>query len=251
MADQPLCEGTNVDGSPCKRKAMYEDSLCWSHRRPPVDKPKCAARGRTSKKPCERYPARGLTVCHIHGAGTKKAKAKSLRIQQEAKEARRREREMERSRAKMEKAVKTLGLPEDVSPTEALLSEIRWTAGHVNWLRERVQELEVLGKDLIYGTTSTVLTHSPKFGTTEKTTEEFREHVWYTLYKQERDHLVKVSTAALRAGVEERRITLAEQQGLLVAQVIHRILDAIGLSPAQWTLVQDVVPRELRMMAGD
>lgn len=39
-------------------------------------------------------------------------------------------------------AVKTYGLPVDVSPTEALLEEVRWTAGHVQWLRAWVQELE-------------------------------------------------------------------------------------------------------------
>src|SRR5438874_535830 len=41
-----------------------------------------------------------------------------------------------------EQAVKTYGLSIDVSPTDALLEEVRWTAGHVAWLRARVQEVE-------------------------------------------------------------------------------------------------------------
>jgi hypothetical protein len=42
----------------------------------------------------------------------------------------------------MVKAVRTRGLPIDIDPGKALLDEIHWTAGHVAWLRDKVQELE-------------------------------------------------------------------------------------------------------------
>jgi hypothetical protein len=51
----------------------------------------------------------------------------------------------------MTKAVRTLGLPVDVDPGKALLDEIHWTAGHVAWLREKVQELEA--EELVWGKT--------------------------------------------------------------------------------------------------
>jgi hypothetical protein len=50
------------------------------------------------------------------------------------------------ARETMAKAVRTLGLPIDVDPGKALLDEIHWTAGHVAWLRDKVQELETVDR---------------------------------------------------------------------------------------------------------
>ena len=82
------------------------------------------------------------------------------------------------------------------------------------------------------------------------TMEKSAPNVWYQLYMTERDHLVKVSAAALRAGIEERRIKMAEDQGNLVAAVLQRILAALNLSPEQWAEVPTIVPRELRALAA-
>ena len=81
------------------------------------------------------------------------------------------------------------------------------------------------------------------------------------LYECERRHLVAVTTAALSAGIEERRVQMAEQQGALVAGVISRALSGIlsrlielGLAEelrAQLpVMVGEVVPRELRALAS-
>ena len=63
------------------------------------------------------------------------------------------------------------------------------------------------------------------------------------------DRLARYATAALRAGVEERRVRLAEDQGALVAQVIRRILDRLDLSEWQAEMVGSVVPEELRALS--
>jgi hypothetical protein len=52
--------------------------------------------------------------------------------------------------------------------------------------------------------------------------------VWYELYMKERERLAKV--CALRAGIEERKVKLAESQGVLVADIIRLIFNALGLS---------------------
>lgn len=70
------------------------------------------------------------------------------------------------------------------------------------------------------------------------------------LFNEERDRLVKVCGAALRAGIEERRVKLAEQQGILVAVVIRRILTRLKLNEAQLGLVATVVPEELRALTA-
>lgn len=164
----------------------------------------------------------------------------------------------------------TYGLQVDVSPTEALLEEVRWTAGHVRWLRDRVQELETAA--LVWGRTKTEreaggedrITFGGPEADDEDTTgwvdasaapvskviETAGPNIWLDLYDRERKHLVNVATAALKAGVEERRVRLAEQQGELVAGAIRAILSDLGLSPEQEARVVEVVPRHLRALGA-
>lgn len=144
--------------------------------------------------------------------------------------------------AMAEQAVKTYGLPVDVSPTEALLDEVKWTAGHVSWLRARVQEMEE--RTLSWGIKSVV-----DKGDGMETTEAAGTPVLLDLYHRERKHLLDVCKAAIAAGIEERRVRLAESQGALLADVIRRILADLDLSPEQSARVSEVVPRHLRAVA--
>lgn len=157
---------------------------------------------------------------------------------------------------KAAEAVRVLGLPVDVSPTDALLQEVQWTAGHVAWLRGKVQELEP--ESLVWGATTKKVDRA---GAVVETAEGSAPSVWYELYARERDHLVKVSAAALRAGVEERKVRLAESQGNIVIELIRRVLDGLYralitagfddavLQDAWDAAVADVVPREVRALA--
>lgn len=145
------------------------------------------------------------------------------------------------------KAVVTYGLPRDISPTDALLEEVRYTAGHVAWLRERVAELEQ--DDLVWGMTEQVDHQASEFPGVN-TTEAAKPNIWLELYMRERKHLVEVTKAAISVGIEERRVRLAEAQGSLLNDVIRRILERLGLSDAQRGLLPVVVPQELRRAAA-
>lgn len=205
--------------------------------------------------PCTRPPMHNQRVCPLHGGKTPAALAAAERRGQElvAREA-----------------VATYGLPVDVSPTDALLEEVRWTAGHVRWLRDRVQELEQ--SQLVWGTVRTEreaggddrITFGGPGDDDEDTTglvdvgalpaskviQAAGPSIWLDLYDRERKHLVGVCTAALKAGVEERRVRLAEQQGELVAGAIRAILADLGLTAEQEARVVEVVPRHLRALAA-
>ncbi|MGW4042955.1 hypothetical protein [Streptomyces sp. NPDC004721] len=149
--------------------------------------------------------------------------------------------------------VETYGRKIETTATEALLEEVQWTAGHVAWLRERVQEIEgaaaSAGTDrehpLVWG-----ITREKSGGEDFGTTEEAAPNVWLKLYQQERAHLVKVCAEAIKAGIEERRIKLAEQQGALVAQAIRAILADLDLTSEQQARVPEIVPRHLRALAS-
>ena len=205
----------------------------------------CTATAKSTGLRCQRRPMLGSKVCMVHGgkAGQVKAAAARRLAEQAAQQA-----------------VRTLGLPVDISPTEALLEEVRWTAGHVAWLRSRVQELaeEPTHRRVSFDGEDEDLLETPgqrgalTWGTTKVktggddagTTQEAKPSVWYELYTRERTHLIKVCDAAIRAGVEERRVRLAEQQGDLLALAVRRILEAFGLSGDP--RVATIVPAVLR-----
>lgn len=198
---------------------------------PPKDQRKCKARSTTTGKQCGRWPSKGQMVCAFHGGNAPQAKAAAQRRLAEEK---------------ARHALETYGRPVDTTPTEALLEEVRWTAGHVQWLRERVQELEQ--ETVVWGMTEKVQKFAGEFPG-DDTTYGAAPSVWVDLYSRERKHLLDVCKAAISAGIEERRVRLAEQQGNLLATVIQRILGDLGLSPEQQAMVSEVVPRHLRSVA--
>jgi hypothetical protein len=59
-----------------------------------------------------------------------------------------------------------------------------------------------------------------------------------------------VTKAAISAGIEERRVRIAEAQGALVASVIRAILGDLDLSDEQQQKAAASVPRRLRAIAG-
>lgn len=213
----------------------------------------CTATSKRSGERCRRWAVAGGKVCPNHGG--KAPQVKRAAEQRAAEE-------------KARKAVVTLGMPRVVSPTDALLEEVHRTAGHVAWLAQKVQELATVtgGENagdhaLVWGTTKVVDKGSGESPGID-TTEESRPSVWYQLYERERAHLVKVCEAALKAGVEERRVRLAEAQGELVGGLVQRVLGALferliaeGLDADRlrqvWAdAVKEIVPREFRALSA-
>lgn len=145
--------------------------------------------------------------------------------------------------AKARQAVQTYGRKIETTAVEALLDEVKWTAGHVAYLRSKVREIEE--HDLVWGTIRV-----KEGGDDRGTTEEAAPNVWLKLYQAERAHLVKVCSEAIRAGIEERRVKLAEQQGELVAEVIRAILADLDLSAEQQERAPEIAARHLRALSA-
>lgn len=192
------------------------------------DRRRCTAKSKQSGEQCKRFATPGGKTCVMHGSSTRKAKAAAARrLEQEAAVA----------------AVATLGLPREIDPGTALLEEVCRTAGIVAWLDAKVRALDE--DSLTWG-----VTRVKDDGDDRGTTSEAKPNIWYQLLVDERKHLVSVCTATLKAGVDERRVRLAEQQGDLLVAVIEGILGDLRLSSAQQKLVPTVVPRHLRAVAG-
>lgn len=173
----------------------------------------------------------GTRVCRFHGGAAPQVREAGLR-------------RIAMADAKL--AAEQLGLLIDISPEQALLDEVQRCAGMLAFYQARVEELaDVNTNSLVWG-----LTKVKVGGEDGGETFEAARSVWLQLFNEERDRLVKVCAAALRAGIEERRVKLAEQQGILVAAVIRRILVRLNLNEAQQGLVATVVPEELRALTA-
>lgn len=197
----------------------------------PTGKPKCTGR-RTNGQTCTKWPMKGQKVCRNHGGASPQAKAAAeVRIQV----------------AEAAKAVATFGLPREVDPRDALLEEVHRTAGAVAWLHEQVQALR--SEDVVWGVTEEVTKDAGEFPGVD-TTRAAKVNVWVELWRAERAHLVKVAKEAIGAGLEERRVRLAEQQGAMLASVIKAILGDLDLTPEQQVTAARVVPFRLRSVAA-
>jgi len=142
----------------------------------------------------------------------------------------------------------------NVSPEEALLEEVRRSVAMVRWLEERI------------GTWQYEASHDPdakiphpKLGGLPRLIDETSrgassftdEREWLMLYREERAHAAKVSKMAIDAGLQERMVKIAEDQGVVLATAIRQVLDALALSPEQIDLVPQVVPGILRAISSD
>lgn len=162
-----------------------------------------------------------------------------------------------RRQQEMQYATSMLGLTNyDLTPEEALLQTVRESAANVAFLRARVQEL-VGQKDLddpehplIWGTTNLVSTGASATPGDDETMAA-GANAWYEMYTRERELLLKASTAAVRAGIAERRVRLAEMGAEVIVGRIRQILNALNLTPEQVAESDRVVPLQISLLAQD
>lgn len=196
---------------------------------------RCKAKARSTGERCKKNSVTGATVCGTHGGSAKQVKAAGKRRHAEGKAA---------------EAMRLLAAPVDIDPANALLELVQWTAGEVRYWRAevaRIAEDEV--ETLTWGKTKAEEGTGPQ-GLIDSETREAVPPVAYRMLESAQDRLAKYATAALRAGVEERRVKLAEDQGSAVAGAIRRILERLDLLEWQAELVPTIVPEELRALTA-
>lgn len=127
---------------------------------------------------------------------------------------------------RLEHEVKTMGLPREIPPEQALMEEVYRSAGVVAWVGEQVSGLQV--QDVF---------HLTDMGTLPR--------AWVDVYRREREHLAKVAKMAIDAGIAERHVRIAEEQGRMLAAAIQKILGDLNLTPEQAAQAPKIVRRHL------
>lgn len=196
----------------------------------PMGRRRCQAR-RSNGEPCHGWAMRGQNVCRNHGGAAPQARAAAGR------------------RLAATEWARSFGTPADgADPTETVLDEIRWAAGHVGWLRERVQETEP--EALVWGVESEVEKGSGEFPGID-ITRAAKANAWVRLYGEERDRLMRMCKIAHDMGIAERHVELAERVGSLMADLLRGVLGELDLSEEQKERASAAVPRHLRLIASE
>jgi hypothetical protein len=215
------------------------------------DDRRCTATANSTGTRCKRAAVRGATVCATHGGRAPQVRAAAGRRLEQAAAA-----------AEWERAYGALAAQDGTQPSDpsvVVLGEIRWTAAHVEWLRDKVQALPA--DELVFGVTKSTLKRpatEDRQGrqvagpATAELTREAKPHQWLVLYGQERDRLVRQCELAHRMGIEERVVSLQQEHGSLLAQVLRSVIgDAeLGLDGEQQDRARVVAARHLRLLAG-
>jgi hypothetical protein len=145
---------------------------------------------------------KGALVCRMHGGSSPQAKAKA---------------KQRRAVGEAVREVARLGGAIDVQPLDALVGLVREAAANVQVYRMVVGRLiPDIDRDGI------VL---PAIEGEYVTIPE-RENVLVKIYDAERDRLARYSKLCLDAGVDERRVRIAEAQGQALARVVDAAVTA-------------------------
>lgn len=144
-------------------------------------------------------------------------------------------------RAEVEADCRRLGVPVEVDQGEALLRLIYEANGNVAYYRARLAELDEV--------------YAAIFHATGERTGEARPHVLVVMYDAERDRLANLCALALRAGVEERRVRLAEVGMAASVEVLFAAvgvaLAAVGLAAGAQAEFRRVLAAEVRRREVD
>ena len=124
------------------------------------------------------------------------------------------------------RAVQVLGLPRDISPQTALLERVHALAGIVDWIEQILRGKEQ--ESLVWGV-------SERTDDGEKTTvkEIAGPTVWLRLHQEYQRDLVKTCEVAIKCGLAERQVQLAESEGRLIARVIESVLRRLDIDTSQ------------------
>lgn len=187
--------------------------------------------------PCLVFPLEGGYVCNRHGGAlpqVKRATKRRLTLRVIREE------------------LTALGGSIDVEPTEAMLIMVKESAFNVAYLRALVQQLRAevdSGEGNFVINDEGVAELSPAYlgagiavrRSPASWTADY--HVLVKMYNEERDRLVRYSKLCRDAGVQERQVQIAEEQGRWLVRTLDAVLEQLSLTPEQQEALPAIMGR--------
>ena len=164
---------------------------------------RCKATVRRTGEQCKSPAIKGGEVCRMHGGAARQVRAAA-----------------ERRRAE-KLAADLWGGRRDVHPASALLELVGWKSSEVEYWRHRVHEIQQDDEDgLTWGVTREK-TGGEDFGTTQ----EAKPHIALTLLHKAEADLAAYCAAALKAGVDEAMVRIAQATAGQFRAVLALVLE--------------------------
>ena len=119
-----------------------------------------------------------------------------------------------------------LGVPEAVTPTQAISGVLRLAVGNLAYVNAKVLELD--GEDI----------WDPE------------NRRWITWQERLMDRVAKYAATAVNMGVAERQVQLAEQQTRFMGELLEAVMGEIELTPEQRKRVGPAIRNQLAVIEG-
>lgn len=175
----------------------------------------------TSHGPCQQWKGantahKGFGACSRHGGSTPNNQLAA-------------DREISKQR------MRTYGVPIDTDPLNALLGEVRRSAGIVAWLESRVGDLNEDGQ-------GEQLLDKTMFGP--------KPAIWIKLFSDERAHLARVCKMAIDSGVQQELLDIMKQNGRALGEFVGAVLHdpELALTAEQLKAAVTIVQRHMQKM---
>lgn len=174
---------------------------------------KCGAKKRTDGKPCGRPAGWGTDHAGVGHCRTHGGNAPNHKLN-----------------AAKQRAV-LMGAPKEINPVDALYWMIKIAAGEVEWLSDQIATLDeekwiedtMLGKQM---------------------------HLFVRERHQAMDRLATYSSQAIKLGLAERAVRLAENYGVALSRLLRGVLEDLNLTPEQQQLAPHIVRKHLILLEG-
>lgn len=181
------------------------------------DKPRCKAKSKRTGQQCGNFRLPGQEICRMHGGSSPLARAaaeRRLAAQQITKAA--------------EAVLAHEGITAIEDPLEELGKLASASTAMMNALGARVNSLDELSE------------YDAKNSASIKAEVQ--------MYERAMDRTHRLLDSLVKHGYTERQVTIAENEALLVAGVIRRVLSALGLTPEQQASAQKLLAEEFQAL---
>ena len=201
---------------------------------------RCTALSQQSGERCRRRAIKGGTVCAVHGGGAPQVRA-----------AARRRLERERLDGEIGRLLDELEMEHaERHPIEVLIDAVTRSSAMVEVLGSLVGRLDATPASLPAQDIGTGGRRGALYGRDHL--GDGRPHVLMVMYREWVEIAAKMAKMALEAGVDERRVRLAEQHGAVISDVLRASFDdllrivrrAVGVENRALAEAVDVKVRE-------
>lgn len=145
-----------------------------------------------------------------------------------------------------------LGDIEEIHPHDVVEQLVWMSWGQVKFCRDKVIALG--GDQYVVRPLAESMSHGPGGSHTEDLMGQEQLHIWIRTLQQAMDRAFKMSEAAIKLGVEERKVTMVETLVMDLGQALRAVFAGLGLDTRQKELApmlmrQHLIPLELEGLA--